>query len=29
MIKTDPNKSPGPRTQFKELLGIGLTYKIN
>ncbi len=27
-IKTDPAKSPGPRTQFKELLGIGLTYKF-
>ena len=27
-ILTDPKKSPGPRTQFKELLGIGLTYKF-
>ncbi len=29
MIKTDPTESAGPRTQFKELLGIGLTYNLN
>lgn len=28
MIKTTPTSEPGPRTQFKELLGIGLTYKF-
>ena len=30
-IVTDPVKQPegGPRTQFKELLGVGLTYKFN
>ncbi len=27
-IKFDPDKSPGPRTQFKELFGIGLTYTL-
>jgi hypothetical protein len=27
-IVTDLSKSPGPRTQFKELLGVGLTYKF-
>ena len=27
-IKTDPNKPGGPRTQFKELLVLGLTYKF-
>lgn len=27
-IKTSPTDEPGPRTQFKELLGIGLTYKF-
>jgi hypothetical protein len=27
-IKTAPTGEPGPRTQFKELLGIGLTYKF-
>jgi hypothetical protein len=27
-IKTAPDSEPGPRTQFKELLGIGLTYKF-
>ena len=29
MIQTDPTEPAGPRTQFKELLGIGLTYKFN
>ena len=29
MIKTTPTSEAGPRTQFKELLGIGLTYKFN
>jgi hypothetical protein len=29
MIQTDPTESAGPRTQFKELFGIGLTYKLN
>lgn len=28
MIKSDPDKPAGPRTQFKELLGIGLTYSF-
>ena len=28
MIQTAPNEAPGPRTQFKELLGVGLTYKF-
>ncbi|TRZ75901.1 MAG: DUF3078 domain-containing protein [Bacteroidetes bacterium] len=27
-IKTAPTGEPGPRTQFKELFGIGLTYKL-
>jgi hypothetical protein len=27
-IKTAPTGDPGPRTQFKELFGIGLTYKF-
>jgi len=27
-IKTSPTGEPGPRTQFKELFGIGLTYKF-
>jgi hypothetical protein len=26
MIKTTPTSEPGPRTQFKEMFGIGLTY---
>jgi hypothetical protein len=25
-IKTAPTAEPGPRTQFKELFGLGLTY---
>jgi len=29
MIQTDPTEPAGPRTQFKELLGIGLTYNLN
>ncbi len=29
MIKFDPDKPAGPRTQFKELFGIGLSYKFN
>jgi len=29
MIQTAPNEAPGPRTQFKEMLGIGLTYMLN
>ena len=29
MIQTDPTEPAGPRTQFKEILGIGLSYKIN
>ena len=28
-IKPDPTESGGPRTQFKELLGIGISYKIH
>jgi hypothetical protein len=28
-IKVDPDKPGVPRTQFKELLGIGITYKIH
>jgi hypothetical protein len=28
MIKSSPTSEPGPRTQFKELFGIGLTYKF-
>ena len=27
-IKTTPTSEPGPRTQFKEMLGLGLTYKF-
>lgn len=27
-IKTSPTSEPGPRTQLKELFGIGLTYKF-
>ena len=29
MIQSDPTEAPGPRTQFKELLGIGLSYKFH
>ncbi len=29
MIQSDPTEPAGPRTQFKEILGIGLTYKFN
>jgi hypothetical protein len=29
MIQTDPTEPAGPRTQFKELFGIGLTYNLN
>ncbi|MEI6455834.1 MAG: DUF3078 domain-containing protein [bacterium] len=29
MIQTDPTEMPGPRTQFKEMIGVGLSYKIN
>lgn len=29
MIQSDPTEPAGPRTQFKEMLGIGLTYKLN
>ncbi len=28
MIKFDPKKPGAPRTQFKEMLGVGLTYKF-
>jgi hypothetical protein len=28
MIKYDPDKPAGPRTQFKEMFGVGLTYKF-
>jgi hypothetical protein len=28
MIKTAPDEAAGPRTQFKEMLGVGLTYKF-
>lgn len=28
VVKNEPTEEGGPRTQFKELLGIGLTYKI-
>jgi hypothetical protein len=29
LVKYDPDKPAGPRTQFKELFGIGLSYKFN
>lgn len=29
MIQSDPSEPAGPRTQFKEILGIGLSYKFN
>ncbi len=29
MIKTTPTSEPGPRTQFKELLGVGVSYKFH
>jgi len=29
MIQSAPDEMPGPRTQFKEMIGIGLSYKIN
>jgi len=29
MIQTAPGEAAGPRTQFKELLGVGLTYNLN
>ena len=29
IIKPDPTEAGGPRTQFKELLGIGITYKLH
>jgi hypothetical protein len=29
MIQTTPESAPGPRTQFKEILGVGLSYKFN
>jgi hypothetical protein len=29
MIQTSPDEMPGPRTQFKEMIGVGLSYKIN
>jgi hypothetical protein len=29
VIKTDPTETGGPRTQFKELLGIGVSYKFH
>jgi hypothetical protein len=29
IIQPDPTEAGGPRTQFKELLGIGITYKIH
>jgi len=29
MIKTTPTSEPGPRTQFKELIGVGLSYKFH
>jgi hypothetical protein len=29
IIQPDPTEAGGPRTQFKELLGIGVTYKIH
>lgn len=28
IVRNEPTEEGGPRTQFKELLGIGLTYKI-
>ncbi|MCX6276843.1 MAG: DUF3078 domain-containing protein [Bacteroidetes bacterium] len=28
MIQSEPTEPAGPRTQFKELLGVGLTYKF-
>jgi len=29
MIKSTPSSNPGPRTQFKEVIGIGLSYTFN
>lgn len=29
MIKTTPTSEPGPRTQFKEMIGVGLSYKFH
>ena len=29
MIKTTPTSDAGPRTQFKELLGVGISYKFH
>jgi Protein of unknown function (DUF3078) len=29
IIQPDPTEAGGPRTQFKELLGIGISYKIH
>lgn len=29
MIKTTPTSEPGPRTQFKELLGVGISYTFH
>jgi len=29
MIKTTPTSEAGPRTQFKELLGVGISYKFH
>lgn len=29
MIKTTPTSEPGPRTQFKEILGVGITYTFH
>ncbi|MBC8314712.1 MAG: hypothetical protein H8E51_04340, partial [Bacteroidetes bacterium] len=28
IIKDDKNDPGGPRTQFKEILGVGISYKI-
>jgi len=29
MIKSTPSSDPGPRTQFKEVIGVGLSYTFN
>jgi len=29
MIKSTPSSDPGPRTQFKEVIGVGISYTFN
>lgn len=29
MIKSTPSSEPGPRTQFKEVIGVGISYTFN